>query len=163
MAIQNRRGPYNKFDPQKMLPGEWAVVLEGDVNATDGRAVYMCFAAGDVKRMATYEDMVDNIREASGDAIAEQIQAAIGGAIQACTTAATQANNAANNANGAVQDANAAALAANQSKTAADAAAQRAIAAAQACEGLTDNTRVTALENQMQQVIAALGKTLSIE
>ena len=42
MAIKNRRGPYNKFDPTKLLPGEWAVVLSGDPHASDGLACYMC-------------------------------------------------------------------------------------------------------------------------
>ena len=63
MAIQNRRGAYGDFDPSKLLPGEWAVVLSGDTNASDGLACYMCFKAGVVKRMATYEDMIDNIAD----------------------------------------------------------------------------------------------------
>ena len=46
MAIQTRKGPYNKFDSQKLLTGEWATVTEGDPNADDGRAVYMCFLPG---------------------------------------------------------------------------------------------------------------------
>lgn len=65
MAIQNRRGVYDKFDPQKMVPGEWAVVISGDEHAIDGKAVYMCFAAGNVKRMATYEDMKENVAAAA--------------------------------------------------------------------------------------------------
>lgn len=105
MAIQNRRGTYDKFDPQKMLPGEWASVISGDPHASDGRAVYMCFAAGDVKRMATYEDMVENIREASGDAIDAQIDAAIGGAIQDCQTATNAADTAKKGAESAAQTA----------------------------------------------------------
>lgn len=61
MAIQNRMGLYKDFNPEKLLPGEWAVVLSGDPKAADGTSVYMCFNAGKVKRMATYEDMVENI------------------------------------------------------------------------------------------------------
>ena len=61
MAITMRHGPYNKFDPQKLRTGEIAVVTEGDPHASDGRAVYVCFSPGDVKRMATYEDMVENV------------------------------------------------------------------------------------------------------
>lgn len=53
MAIQMRRGEYAQFDPSRMLPGEWAVVLSGDSDATDGRTAYICFAAGDVKRVLT--------------------------------------------------------------------------------------------------------------
>ena len=71
MAIQSRRGAYGDFDPNKMLPGEWASVLKDDPKAQDGKSVYMCFAAGDVKRMATYEDMKDNIKEATGDVVLE--------------------------------------------------------------------------------------------
>ena len=64
MAIQMRRGSYGKLDPTKMLPGEYAVVQSGDPSARDGRAVYMAFAAGVVKRLATYEDMVESVRQA---------------------------------------------------------------------------------------------------
>lgn len=160
MAIQNRRGVYDKFDPQKMVPGEWAVVISGDEHAVDGKAVYMCFAAGNVKRMATYEDMVDNIQESSGEAIAQQIAAACNTAIQACQTATNAANTAKSNADRATTNANNAASAANTSKTNADAATARAIAAAEACEGIADNTRITALETQMQQVISILNKAI---
>ena len=51
MAIQNRRGPYKDFDPDKLTPGEWAVVTEGDPNTIDGRSVYICFAPGFVMRI----------------------------------------------------------------------------------------------------------------
>lgn len=66
MAIQMRRGEYKDLNTEKLLPAEWAVVLSGDPKAKDGRAAYLCFNAGDVKRMATYEDMEENIEEASG-------------------------------------------------------------------------------------------------
>lgn len=59
MPIQMRRGIYDKFVPSKMVPGEWGIVLSGDPYASDGRAAYVCFAAGLVKRVATYEDMSD--------------------------------------------------------------------------------------------------------
>lgn len=71
MAIQSRRGAFGDFDPNKMLPGEWASVLKDDPKAQDGKSVYMCFAAGDVKRMATYEDMKENIKEATDDVVQE--------------------------------------------------------------------------------------------
>ena len=64
MAIQMRRGSYDNFDKTKMLAGEWAVVQDDDPAAKDGTSVYMAFAAGDVKRMATYTDMVDNCKTA---------------------------------------------------------------------------------------------------
>ncbi len=59
MAIRHRRGIYSRFDPSSLVAGEWAVVLSGDPDAKDGKAAYVCFAAGDVKRVATYEDMMD--------------------------------------------------------------------------------------------------------
>ena len=65
MAIQNRRGNYADFDPQKMVAGEWAVVQSGDPNSTRGKAVYMAFNVGDIERMATYEDMQENIVSAT--------------------------------------------------------------------------------------------------
>lgn len=71
MAIQNRRGDYSDFDPQKLVPGEWAVVLSGDPNSERGKAVYMAFDVGDVERMATYEDMQENIESATSDVQAQ--------------------------------------------------------------------------------------------
>ena len=67
MAIQMRRGEYGKFDPEKLLPAEWAVVLSGDPNTQDGRAAYLCFDAGNVKRMVTQEDLQKDIEMAVGD------------------------------------------------------------------------------------------------
>ena len=71
MAIQHRRGVYDRFDPDKLRTGEWAVVLSGDSTSSDGMAVYMCFAAGIVKRMATFEDMVANIANANSEVVAQ--------------------------------------------------------------------------------------------
>ena len=72
MAIQHRRGFYRNFDPTRLVAGEWAVVLNDDPSAADGRAAYVCFGAGLVKRVATYEDMVDwlaNLREETIDQV----------------------------------------------------------------------------------------------
>nr|DAG86533.1 MAG TPA: hypothetical protein [Caudoviricetes sp.] len=123
MAIQNRRGAYGDFDPSKLLPGEWAVVLSGDTNASDGLACYMCFKAGVVKRMATYEDMIDNIAATSGELIAEEVDRQCREAIQECKAATNSANIAITNANSAA--ANAVSVAAS-----AQAAADRANEAA---------------------------------
>ena len=60
MAIQMRRGKFTEFLPSKLMPGEWAVVQGDDPDASDGKSVYVAFAAGVVKRMATYTDMVDS-------------------------------------------------------------------------------------------------------
>lgn len=71
MAIQNRRGSYEKLDTTKLLPGEHAVVLQNDPFCQDGKSVYICFTAGDTKRMATYEDMVENIEDATEEIMLE--------------------------------------------------------------------------------------------
>lgn len=106
MPINNRRGPYDKFDPQKLTTGEWAVVTSGDPHSADGKSVYMCFSAGDVKRMATYEDMVQNVREASGEAIDAQMSEKIDGALREMTNATGKAIEAGNTANNAAENAN---------------------------------------------------------
>lgn len=64
MAIQMRKGLKADFDPTKMLPGEWAVAIDSN---TDNQIVWMCFAAGVVKRMGTYEDFKVMIRDATKD------------------------------------------------------------------------------------------------
>lgn len=64
MAIQMRRGLKADFDPQKMLPGEWAVSIDSE---TSNQIVWMCFHAGVVKRMGTYEDFKAQIEEATDD------------------------------------------------------------------------------------------------
>lgn len=46
--MQQKRGEEVNFDPDKMLPGEWAVSL-------DTKYVRMCFSPGVCVRMATYE------------------------------------------------------------------------------------------------------------
>lgn len=99
MAIQMRRGAYVNFNPAKLMPGEWAVVVSGDSNAKDGKSAYICFAAGDVKRIATYEDMVDNVHDAvdqNNGAIIKEITDAANKASQQATGAASRANAAAN-------------------------------------------------------------------
>lgn len=62
-TIQMRRGMKEDLDTSQLVAGEWAVVLANDPYARDGKSVYICFTAGNVKRMATYEDMVDNIAD----------------------------------------------------------------------------------------------------
>lgn len=48
VTMQMRRGNEADFDPDKMIPGEWAVSL-------DTKYVRMCFSPGVCIRMATYE------------------------------------------------------------------------------------------------------------
>lgn len=75
MAILMRGGAYADFDPSKLRPREWAVVLENDPSARDGKAIYICFAAGMVKRISTYEDMKDDLISATEDIKEQYIQA----------------------------------------------------------------------------------------
>ena len=70
MAIQMRRGDYRNYNPSKAAEGEFLIVESGDPHATDGKAVYMAFTTGNAKRLATYEDMVDNLDSAVSEATA---------------------------------------------------------------------------------------------
>ena len=108
MAIQGRRGDYADFRHDKLVTGEWAVVISGDPNSESGRAVYLCFVPGIVERMATYEDMVENINLATED-VQAMFTADLLSAIQAATQATASANNAITNANNATANANSAA------------------------------------------------------
>lgn len=94
MAIQNRRGAYADFDPTKMVAGEVAVVQTGDPSADDGKAVYVAFNSGSVKRLATYEDMQQSIADATED-IAQNIENAVADDVEAAQQAAEQAQQAA--------------------------------------------------------------------
>ncbi len=123
MAIQVRRGLQKDFKPDKMLPGEMAVT-------TDTRRIYATFAPGDCKRMATYEDMQDDIREANEEIIAELTES-VTTATQAATSATTAAQTATANANKATQDATTAVSNADTATSEANAAASEARSAAE--------------------------------
>ena len=122
MAIQFRRGSYDDFDPAKLVEGELAVVLSDDPNSSTGRALYVCFTPGVVKRIADYEDIEDLIDDATEDVQASFLSA-ITQAISAAGTATSAANTAASNATTAAGTANTAASAANDAAAAASAAA----------------------------------------
>ena len=64
MAIRMRRGLIADFDPNKMLPGEWAVAIDPETN---NQIVWMCFAPGVVKRMGTYEELMQKIENETED------------------------------------------------------------------------------------------------
>lgn len=83
MAIQMRRGAYLDFDPSRMLPGEIAVVLSGDDTTDTGKGIYICFSAGDVQRLSTYEEIVREINDALADApeMAEMVTNAVNAAL----------------------------------------------------------------------------------
>lgn len=115
MAIQTRRGNESDFDPNRMVPGEWAT-------ATDTEKVWMCFKTGKARRMATYEDMVENIGEATEEIKAE-FTAGVKSATEAAAEAANTANKAAETASNASNTANAAAETAMNAAEKAEAAA----------------------------------------
>lgn len=70
-TIQNRRGVEEKFDPDQMTAGEWAV-------STDSKKVWMCFMPGLVLRMATYEAFEKDMEEIRAILVeAQDIQLAI--------------------------------------------------------------------------------------
>lgn len=102
MAIQNRRGAYEDFDPEKLKAGERATVMSGDPHAKDGRAVYECFEPGVVKRMATYEDMAENVDQAT-DSISKAYLKNIEDATERAETGAEAAKAATDQANAAAQ------------------------------------------------------------
>lgn len=151
MAITMRHGPYNKFDPQKLRTAEIAVVTEGDPHASDGKAIYQCFSPGDVKRMATYEDMLDQIDEAGGDAIDNHIEEKVGVALKACEDATKAAQDAKTNADKAVSSANTAASSASTAANTANKAAEAASKAAEDCKNLIDEKHVAEIEKAVQQ------------
>lgn len=92
MAITMRRGLYGDFDPNKMLPGEWAVVLANDPVVQDGKSVFICFSAGNVKRMATYEDMVAQFGNMTADII-NQLTSEVNAVVIVANEAAEYAEN----------------------------------------------------------------------
>lgn len=116
MAIQNRRGNYEDFLPEKMLPAEWAIVLSGDPIVTDGKSAFICFSPGDVKRIATYNDMVAQFNAVNADLIKE-LTGDVTDAANAANVAASGANTAAGNAR---TQATAAETAANKASNVAD-------------------------------------------
>lgn len=71
MAIQMRRGLRADFDPYKMLPGEWAVSIDP---STSNQIVWMCFEPGVCKRMGTYEDFAEQVKEATADVKTEYVE-----------------------------------------------------------------------------------------
>lgn len=56
MAIQTRRGDKVNYDEDKTLPGELVTVL-------DTQEAFLCFGAGNTKKLATYEDFSDMLED----------------------------------------------------------------------------------------------------
>lgn len=156
MAIQMRRGQYKDLDPDKLLPGEWAVSL-------DERYVHMCFAPGIIMRMATYDAFEEDMAVISSlIAQAEKYKDVAGVSAEEASTAAGQAEAAWANIQEAVQEvtslsetvttnknlAEAAALAANASKVSAMEAAVQA-------EDYKEEAEVSAAEAEASKTTAA--------
>lgn len=89
MAILMRGGIYDDFDPNKLLPREYAVVLSNDPNTKDGRAIYINFGPGKTKRISTFEDMKDDM-ESAGKEIFDQYIANFNEILEQVQTLATQ-------------------------------------------------------------------------
>lgn len=152
MAIQNRRGSYKDFNPNKLQPGEWATVLNGDPNAKDGKSTYLGYGDGIVKRMATYEDMQENIDKVTNEIVTElttEVNKATSSANAATTKAneatqkanasASKADTATNNANIAISNANTATSKANTSASKANTSATNAQKIADTVQQKLDN------------------------
>lgn len=105
MAIQHRRGAYKDFDAGKMLPGELAVTTDGT------RKVYAAFAAGDVKELASEEEIeqtitggIESISEKEREAV-EKINTGMESIKSAGNTQANAINSAGTAQKKAVEDA----------------------------------------------------------
>ena len=70
--IQHRRGAFADFNPADIRPGEIVVIQRDDTSTRDGRAVYVCFSAGEVKRLTTQ----DELREYNDSAQQAAVEAA---------------------------------------------------------------------------------------
>ena len=154
MAIQMRRGNYGKFDPSKLLPGEYAVVQGDDPSARDGRSVYMAFAAGVVKRLATYEDMVENVSSALVDAI--------GDAAERLTERAEAINAAAEEGEAGRREAEAARAAAESARTTAEEGRAKAEGERAAADADRETRQAKNDADQAQNNAAAMGMTYHV-
>lgn len=154
MAIQMRRGNYGKFDPDKLLPGEYAVVQGDDPSARDGRSVYMAFAAGVVKRLATYEDMVENVSSALVDAI--------GDAAERLTERAEAINAAAEEGEAGRREAEAARAAAESARATAEGGRAKAEAGRVDADADRETRQAKNDADQAQNNAAAMGMTYHV-
>lgn len=103
MAIQHRRGAYTNYDPTKMVPGEIAIVQSGDPIATDGKAAYVAFTAGEAKRMATYDEL--HSYDENARLYAEDAQESADASAQSATASANSATASETSAQNAAQSA----------------------------------------------------------
>ena len=110
MAIQIRRGPVIKLDPNKLLPAEFAASL-------DTGELHFCFTPGETKQLVFSEDVVEIIDAHTGEVVATltaDVKKAVADAESAAEHAnssaqkavekSTLAESAANNANAVAED-----------------------------------------------------------
>ena len=69
-TIQFRRGMYADFDTSKIRPGELVVILGNDPSVPSGKALYIAFAANDVRRLCSIEDILEMVN--AGDFVGPQ-------------------------------------------------------------------------------------------
>ena len=96
MAIQIRRGPVIKLDPNKLLPAEFAASL-------DTGELHFCFTPGETKQLVFSEDVVEII-DAHTVADAESAAEHANSSAQKAVEKSTLAESAANNANAVAED-----------------------------------------------------------
>lgn len=60
-TIQFRRGMYADFDTSKIRPGEPVAILGNDPSVPSGKALYIAFAANDVRRLCSIEDIAEMV------------------------------------------------------------------------------------------------------
>lgn len=92
IIIQNRRGSFTNFDPTKLKPGEWAIVQENDPNSTDGIGIYICVSTGNIKRIASIDELGDYNNQ--GEQILATIRTIATSIDAQATRATTKANEA---------------------------------------------------------------------
>lgn len=76
VTFQMRRGNHKDFNKERLVSGEPAAVLAGDPDIPSGKAFYVCFQAGDVRRMVSIEDL--EIMVARGDFAGEKGDTGVG-------------------------------------------------------------------------------------
>lgn len=69
-TIQFRRGMYADFDTSKIRPGEPVAILGNDPSVPSGKALYIAFAANDVRRLCSIEDISEMVN--SGEFVGPQ-------------------------------------------------------------------------------------------
>ena len=166
MALRMRQGLKRDFDPRKMLPGEWAVSTDPE---TENQIVWMCFQAGVVKRMGTYEDFRAQIAEAtedirieyaqSFDEIKEYMEGLKADTEGYKNTALSKATEAANSANAAQRSASSAEGYKNTASTKAAESADSAVAAkiSETNSKASENASKRSEKNAADSAVASAG------